>query len=154
MKQGAGFSVTINIIAIFIVVTFAFLVASLNYYKAYKVNNAVMASIEKYEGYNDLSKKEIAKKLDGLGYVNGNVTCSIDNSNSNEHIETDAVGMHYNNKTYSVCIYKETKDLKKTGKAKYKIVTFVNFNIPVINQVLNLPVKTYTEGIYQFNDIE
>lgn len=134
MKQGMGFSVTINIIAVFIVVTFAFLVASLNYYKAYKVNNAIADSIEKYEGLNDLAKNEISRKLTSLGYVNGRKKCSDGNLNDTN---------------YTYCIYQEKNE--KTGKIKYKIVTFLNFNIPVINQTLNIPVKTYTNAIYQFN---
>ena len=132
MKQGVGFSVTINIIAIFIVVTFAFLVASLNYYKAYKVNNAISDSIEKYEGFNDLAKKEIAQKLISLGYVNGGKKCGDGNLNDTK---------------YSYCIYAESAANKKI---KYTLVTYMNFNIPIINQTLNIPVKTYTKPIYQF----
>lgn len=134
MKQGMGFSVTINIMAIFIVVTFAFLVASLNYYKAYKVNNAIADSIEKFEGMNDLAKQEISSKLSSLGYVNGKGKCGTGNLNDTN---------------FSYCIYQEKN--AKTGKIKYKIVTFLNFNIPIINQTLNIPVKTHTKAIYQFN---
>ena len=141
MKQGVGFSVTINIIVIFIVVTFAFLVASLNYYKAYRVNNTISDSIEKYEGYNDLARKEIEKKLTSLGYVNGRTNCPYNNGKQQ---------LNTNIKNYSYCIYEEPVN-EKTGKFKYYVVTYLNFNIPVINQTLNIPVKTYTEGIYYFN---
>lgn len=136
MKQGIGFSVTINIIAIFIVVTFAFLVATLNYYKTYKINNAITSSIEKYEGYNDLAKTEIEEKLTSLGYVNGSVKCKNNN---------------LNNSKFSYCIY-ELDLNQNTGKFKYKIVTYLNFNIPIINTTLNLPVTTTTEPIYYFSD--
>lgn len=136
MKQGVGFSVTINIIAIFIVVTFAFLVATLNYYKAYKVNNAISNSIEKYEGYNDLAKTEINEKLTSLGYVNGSIKCKNENLNDTK---------------FSYCVYDQGIN-EKTGKFKYKIVTYLNFNIPIINTTLNLPVKTTTEPIYYFSD--
>lgn len=141
MKQGIGFSVTINIIAIFIVVTFAFLVASLNYYKAYRVNNAISDSIEKYEGYNDLAKAEIANKLTGLGYVNGRSKCP-------DHDGKEQLNKELNK--YSYCVYEEPVD-ENTGLFKYYIITYLNFNIPIINQTLNIPVKTYTEGIYYFS---
>ena len=133
MKQGMGFSVTINIMAVFIVVTFAFLVASLNYYKAYKVNNAIADSIEKYEGFNELAKKEIDQKLLSLGYVNGKGKCGSGNLNDT---------------SFSYCVYAETTTNKKV---KYKLVTFLNFNIPIVNQTLNIPVKTYTKPVYQFS---
>lgn len=140
MKQGIGFSVTINIIAIFIVVTFAFLVASLNYYKAYRVNNAISDSIEKYEGYNDLAKAEIASKLTSLGYVNGRSKCPDHNGKQQLNDQLDR---------YSYCVYEE--EIDESGMFKYYIVTYLNFNIPVVNQTLNIPVKTYTEGIYYFS---
>lgn len=142
MKQGIGFSVTINIIAIFIVVTFAFLVATLNYYKAYKVNNAISNSIEKYEGYNDLAIKEINTKLTSLGYVNEKKGCST-NSKYGTLVKSDT--------QYSYCVYEQQKN-KNTGKFKYVIITYLNFNIPIINTTLNLPVKTTTEPIYYFSD--
>ena len=142
MKQGVGFSVTINIIAIFIVVTFAFLVTTLNYYKAYKINNAISDSIEKYEGYNSLAIKEINNKLTSLGYVNNKKDC--DNSGKyGTLVKTD-------NK-YSYCVYEQSKN-NNTGKFKYVIVTYLNMNVPIINSVLNLPVKTTTEPIYYFSE--
>lgn len=141
MKQGVGFSVTINIIAIFIVVTFAFLVATLNYYKAYKVNNAISDSIEKYEGYNDLAREEIERKLTTLGYVNGKKGCSKHEKYGNP-LET--------NPKLSYCVYEQENE--NTKKSKYVIITYLNFNIPIVNTTLNLPVKTTTEPIYYFSD--
>lgn len=142
MKQGVGFSVTINIIAIFIVVTFAFLVATLNYYKTYKINNAISDSIEKYEGYNTLAKKEIENKLISFGYVKNGKKCSndskygkLENPNTND----------------GYCIYYQD-NIDETGKFKYVIITYLNMNIPIINTTLNLPVKTTTQPIYYFSD--
>lgn len=137
MKQGVGTTVTINIMAIFIVVTFAFLVITLNYYKAYKVNNAISSSIEKYEGYNDLAKNEIATKLTSIGYVRDNKNCP---TKYGQNLTQDT----------SYCVY-ESYDSKK-NTYKYTIVTYLNMQIPIINQVLNLPVKTTTESIYYFNE--
>lgn len=142
MKQGVGMTFTINIIVIFIVVTFAFLVATLNYYKAYKVNNAISDSIEKYEGYNDLAIKEIDRQLTNLGYVNGSTKCK----NNTEY------GTLVENKSkFSYCVYEQAIN-NDTGKFKYVIITYLNMNIPIINTTLNLPVKTTTEPIYYFSE--
>jgi len=111
MKQGIGFSVTINIIAVFIVVTFAFLVTSLNYYKAYKVNNVIAEALEKYEGYNKLSSEEIDRKLTSLGYIGGNGRCSTSKGNP----ETKLSNKH------SYCLYKEYVYVKNKEGKKVKI---------------------------------
>lgn len=137
MKQGVGTTVTINIMAIFIVVTFAFLVITLNYYKAYKVNNIISTSIEKFEGYNELSKNEIESKLTSIGYVRNNDNCP---TKYGQNLTKNA----------SYCVYLEEDNEKNTYK--YVIVTYLNMQIPIINQVLNLPVKTTTETIYKFSE--
>lgn len=142
MKQGIGFSVTLDIIVVFIVVTFAFLVASLNYYKAYKVNNTISDSIEKYEGYNDLAIREIETKLEDLGYAKTGKGCSI-NTNYGK-LKTAGTNNNY-------CIY-ESKINENTNKFKYVIITYLSMDIPILNTTANIPVKTTTEPIYYFSD--
>lgn len=138
MKQGVGFSVTINIIAIFLVVIFAFLAAALSYYKAYKINNVISASIEKYDGFNKLSKAEIETKLTSLGYVNSDVTC--DRSNKNDQPSAE-------HPKYSYCIYRNETENRWFS---VDVVTFMTFDIPIINQRVHIPVKTTTKSIYTY----
>lgn len=140
MKQGVGFSVTINIMAIFIVVTFAFLVTSLNYYKAYKINNAISDSIEKYEGYNNFSIKEIDTKLNSLGYINNKAGCK----------NGDLVAAGNSNFKGSYCVSEYFNS--EQNYTRYEITTYINFNIPIVNKTLDLPVKTKTETIYYLGD--
>lgn len=140
MKQGVGFTATINIIMIFIVVTFAFLAATLSYYKAYKVNNAISDSIEKYEGYNDLAKEEISQKLKALGYHKGNSGCK---SNTTNGIESN------NDSKYDYCI--EYQGINNNNY-KYKITTYLVIDIPIGNLFIKLPIKSTTENIYYFNE--
>lgn len=142
MKEGIGFTATINIITIFIVVTFGFLAATLSYYKAYKVNNAIADSIEKYEGYNDLAKTEISQKLAGLGYSQGNnLRCNKNNTTSS--ITTN------NDTPYDYCIvYQEGKN----NYYNYKIITYLRIDIPVVNLVLPIEIKSTTENIYYFSE--
>lgn len=149
MKQGIGFSVTINIIAVFIVVTFAFLVTSLNYYKAYKVNNVIAASLEKYSGYNRLSSEEIDRKLTSLGYIGGSSRCQHKNG---KELVTKLSNKH-NFCLYKEYIYSKNKEGNniKTKDFKYLIITYINFNIPIINQVINLPVTSHTGVIVDFS---
>lgn len=142
MKQGIGFTATINIITIFIVVTFGFLSATLMYYKAYKVNNAIADSIEKYEGYNGLAQTEITQKLDSLGYISG--------SHCNKKQVGDDNIVTENKSGYDYCVTYQKK--ANSNYYKYKITTFLRLDIPVFNIVLNLPVKSTTENIYYFSE--
>ncbi len=139
MKQGIGFTATINIITIFIVVTFAFLAATLSYYKAYKVNNAISSSIEKYEGYNSLAKKEISTKLESLGYRKGKHECSNDEYTKND---TD----------FDYCVELLDTRKEKNNYYKYKITTYLNIDIPLGDLFLKIPIKSTTENIYYFNE--
>ena len=76
MRESIGTSFMLNFIVIFLVFVFAFLAATLSYYRAYRVNNAIIHSIEKFEGYNAKSKKEIIDKLNTLGYEIHEIECS------------------------------------------------------------------------------
>ena len=86
MKQAIGATQIINYVIIFIVITFGFLIATLSYMKAFKVNSVISKSIEKFEGYNDYSKDEITKNLSTIGYRTGEFSCGKDgNSISGFH---------------------------------------------------------------------
>ena len=63
MKESVGYTATLNIVIVFIVIIFAIFAMALSYYKAYKVSNKIIESIEKNEGYNYLAEAEIKTKL-------------------------------------------------------------------------------------------
>ena len=63
MKQSISTSFMLNIVIIFIILVFAFLAGTLSYTKAFRVNSKIVNELEKYEGYNDLSKREIDRIL-------------------------------------------------------------------------------------------
>ena len=142
MKEGIGFTATINIITIFIVVTFGFLSATLLYYKAYKVNNMISDSIEKYEGYNSLAQTEINQQLATMGYITGS-HCTKKQIGDNGVVTENKSG-------YDYCVkYKK----KSNGNYyNYEIITYLRIDIPVVDLALNLPVKTTTENIYYFSE--
>ena len=75
MNESIGYTVTINIIIIFIVIVFAFISNVLIYYKSNKVGNLITDSIEKYSGFNELTMAEIDKKLEGIGYNKNSINC-------------------------------------------------------------------------------
>ena len=75
MSGPVGHTFLYNLIIFFIIVIFAFISGTLSYYKAFKVNNKIIYAIEKYEGYNKLSKEEIDRILGNLGYSLEDANC-------------------------------------------------------------------------------
>lgn len=163
MRQALGTTVMLNFIIIFIVVTFAFLSATLSYMKAYRVNSRMSDAIEKYEGYNDLSNKEINKVLNTLGYIKGAKKDCVDrhlNKNGVDRTVEEFYGVYsevlseYNlgsdSKKYYYCIYKYDID---DNYYRYGIETYIRVEFPVISKLLKIKVYKETERIYNFSDI-
>jgi hypothetical protein len=146
MKQGIGFSQTISIMSIFIVITFALLSATLSYYKAFKVNSYIAQIVQKYEGYNSLSEKEIITTLSSLGYRYGSVKCPDDYlSKGGELVSEVSSG----GKQHAYCLYTYEKKAKN-GYFKYGILTYIFVDLP-LGFKFKLPVYSETESIYIFN---
>lgn len=137
MKQSVGESVSINIIVIFIVIMFAFILGILSYTKAFKVNSRIGKALEECEGYNVCSKKEIERVLTTLGYIREGVNCSAINDKT-----------LVNDGSEGICIYEVTNDVKHYG---YHIVTYIRMDLPIIGKSIKLSVKSKSNGIYKFS---
>ena len=141
MKESIGSTASLNIMIAFIAIVFAFLAASLSYYKAFKVNNAITNAIEKYEGYNDLAKNEIAQKLESLGYQRYDANCSEEkkfNSKTFTYVASDQ----------GYCIYQ----YKGSGEQRYDeygITTYMTINLPIISDLVKIPINTVSNEIYR-----
>lgn len=130
MRQSIGMHAQLNLIVVFIAVVFGLISASLSYYKAFKINNTIVNSIEKYEGYNTLSQTEISNNLEGLGYPKKTVSCD-----GAENLE-------------GYCVYLDSIT-KKDGNVKsysYEVITYMNIELPIFN-MLRIPVKASTTQI-------
>lgn len=142
MKEGMGFTVTINIMLIFIAIVFAFLAATLSYYKAFKVNNYIVNSLEKFEGYNDLSKQEIEQTLMTLGYEKGSINCP-DEKNGGQLTELNAQNL------FKYCIYYHDEDDKHYS---YGVMTYIKVELPLFS-MFRLPIYTKTNLIYDLEGL-
>ena len=147
MKESVGYSVTINIVITFIIILFAFLSAALIYFKSNKVSNIITSTIEKYEGYNYLAKNEINERLASIGYNRKKINCK-------DMVEADDTITGYcqvEDKSFSskdgYCVYFcEESD----GYYYYKIRTNMMLNVPIINELLDIPVFSNTNRLYDF----
>ena len=145
MKESVGYTVTLNIVITFIVIVFTFLSSTLIYYKSNKVSNVIMNSIEKYEGYNDLAQKEIALKMSGIGYSTRNIKCS-------NEIKTGGYECSVQSKDVSsvlgYCVYLCEED--KNDYYFYRVKTNMPINIPIINELVSVPIFSNTNRLYDF----
>lgn len=149
MKQSIGYTVTLNIIIVFLVIIFTFLSAALIYFKSNKVSNVITETIEKYEGYNTYATSEIGPKLDSWGYSRNSVNCAkyynkIGSSERNNCSRSLANG----SEGYCVFVCREMFDGE--WYYYYKISTNLMLNVPVINGILNIPIFSNTNRLYDF----
>lgn len=152
MSSPIGHTFMYNIIIIFLVIVFAFLAGIMSYYKAFKVNNSIVYSIEKYEGYNDLSKAEIQKNLSNLGYDTNTTNLECENNYKNMSLVTES------SKSHRYCIYIENKIINESDHGKndyfvYGVKTYMSINLPFVNWI-RIPVFTKTNQIYKFTTTE
>ena len=133
------------------------IVATLNYYKSYKVNTRILDSLEKYSGYNENSKNDIDRILSGIGYSSDSIDCS----------ERDPASII--NKS-NICIYYYANELSEKEKEddyyftkdddknpryySYGVTTFISIELPIVGK-FKVPVFTKGDRIFRFscNDV-
>lgn len=147
MSGPIGHTFLYNIIIVFIVIAFAFLSGTLSYYKAFKVNNKIIYSIEKFEGYNRLSKAEIERNLGTLGYKvrEPNFSCPDPDGYKGMTLIT----VTGETEQYQYCIYLQSDPIRHNEYYNIGVLTYMNLDLPVVNRI-NIPVFTRTNQIYKF----
>lgn len=151
MRQSVGTVTILNIIIVFIVLTFGFLSATLSYTKAFKVNSKIASSIEKFEGYNSLSDEEIMHNLQTIGYktaVDGAFSCPRRVHYSNGKLNTYTAVSGKGSKSHHYCLYEYDK---KDGYFTYGIVTYIFMEVPLIGGYFKVPVYSETDAIFEFS---
>lgn len=132
MRQSIGMNAQLNLIITFILIVFGLIAASLSYYKAFKVSNVIIDSIEKYEGYNEFSEEEISRNLSTLGYQGSYRRCGDDNLNDTN---------------FGYCVYLDDDDCSY----KYDITTYMTFQLPIAS-FIKIPVGFSTKQINKIKE--
>ncbi len=152
MREATGNALLINIIVVFVIVFIGLLAGSINYSKAYKVKARIVNIIEDHSGYNEAAIDEINKYLLDVGYIvrSSNTTgcsCPADDVNGCE-VMTDNI---QKTNGYRYCVYrfndgKIGTDNTPRGGYYYRVVAYMYFDIPIINEILNIPVYGETRS--------
>lgn len=141
------------------------LTATMNYYKAYKVNSRILLYINMYAGYNSLSKDKIDKYLSSIGYSSFGGRCNDNLGNDGKRDNGDLVSLDSGGSNYLYCVYYHNDDTstrdEKIGQDKnadkdpsyynYSVVTYIYVNLPIVGE-FKIPVYTKGERIYNFSD--
>lgn len=140
MRDAIGQVYVLQIILAFVILINGYMAYSVNYARAFRVKNQIVDIIEQYEGpYND---DAISKINDYIGSVTYEVPIELVNNfisrynSDNENSGSQPVcqkGWCYIEHEVSV----NDADGERTGKY-YSVVTFVNIDIPVINNLVGL----------------
>jgi hypothetical protein len=155
MKESIGYTVSLNIMIVFIAIIVAFLCAALIYFKSNKVSNVITASVEKYEGYNDSSKSEISMQLSSIGYNVKAITCKptiyevgVADESGNVTNQCYIQGSVSERGKQGYCVYRCNE---ANGKYYYyKIRTNMMISIPIIHNFLDIPIYSNTNRLYKF----
>lgn len=143
---------TLNIIIVFILITFAILMGIMSYSKAFRTNSRIVKSIEMCEGYNECSETQINSFLSNLGYSRNQIVCPA---------RDDLEALSKNN-GFDYCVYKIdeneeiqgskgycTNDQRECGYDRYRVVTYMVVDFPLIDRI-RIPVFNITDWIYRF----
>ena len=135
MKESISYTYLLNMMLVFIFVSFSVVMVTISYTKAYRINSKIADAIENAEGYNEKSVNEINRLIRAFGYQQPNITCK--ERSTGVVVETDIKG---------ICIY----EIDSGDYYSYGITTYMPFDLPLVN-MLRIPVYNTTEKIYKFN---
>lgn len=157
MKESIGGTWLIGIVALFIVLFSAFMAYSINYTKAFRAKNGIIDLIEQSEGYtfydgiitnaedDDLAVDESTQaqayllvKSMGYDYATSGIVCN------NDGVLSDGSAIQKATQEGGYCVYR----ICNGNGVRYKVVTYVMMEFPVINFGIKVPIKGETRTLY------
>lgn len=135
MREALGNTFIVNIVILFIVIFVFLFVGSISYTKAFKIKNKIVNYIEDSGSFDKKTQERIAEMLKGTGYrvVAGNPKC---NSRGGEVLTKEAGNYRY-------CVVK----FENEKGTYYGVTTYLYFDFPIINSLLEFPVYGETKVI-------
>lgn len=162
MKESISYVFLLNIVITFIFVCFAVTMGIFSYYRAYKASNIIINEIEKYEGYNCISKETIEQKLQTITYnppfnvtcKSNDVNCEVDN---NSKYAVIPYNLDYKKGKY---LYDDTMNTQytcssdgnctQTRQYQYGVYTYMYVDLPVISHMMKIRLFSKTKPMYEF----
>ena len=156
MNEGLGTTPIVVIIVVFIAVASSYLAYNVNYMKAFRMKNKIIAIYEKYDGFCDGDcQTEIIQYGKTIGYSSVLMDCQ----NNPLRPRTSIAETVYKDPGY--CVYKIEEDMTEVADAVedttlkrgyyYRIVTRINIQIPIVQNVMGLSFLNVSGDTRQFN---
>lgn len=145
MRESIGNAYLLGIVAFFATVIMLFFVASMNYTRAFKAKNRIINILETNKTFNGNVEAEIDKSLGDMHYrIANNAKCKTDGRFKDAGLKNQT----RNTTAYRYCVY-EFNEANDRG-TYYGVVTYMYFDIPLINVTLEFPIygETKTMGVY------
>lgn len=140
MRESIGAGWLMTIVISFIVLFSGFLALSINYAKAYRIKDGIVERIQKYNGLNCDSLKDIDDYMLKIGYASRgkcpeeyiNATKAFGVNKKNNMVRLDPT----NNNLYNYCVIKtqSTNTLEGASHMKgayYKVAVFFSISLPI-----------------------
>ena len=155
MRESLGGGLLLNLVVFFTGIVIVFFVGILSYSKAYRIKNRIIEIIEKYGNYVSIEPttglnsvtEELNSDLKNAGYnVSKPTKCdSVRNdlvSSTNGRYDAAKLKTNLNSYGYNYCVFESTN----SGNGKYYVVvTFVRFEVPIVGDLLEIPVYGETK---------
>ena len=162
MKESISYTFLLNIVIVFVFTCFAIVMGVLSYYKAFKANTIISETIEKYEGYNCLSKEEIAMKLGNIGYNTPfEVSCRKNDGKCDDSGQSYKVisynldlegNLVYENEPMNSSYICDENGCATNKHYQYGIYTYMYLELPVISSIVRIPFFSKTSTMYEFRN--
>lgn len=135
MREAFGNTFIVNIVLLFVVVFIFLFVGSISYTKAYKIKNKIINYIEDSGNFEKQTQDKIKATLKEMGYrvVRGKQQC---NDRGGTLLTRDS-----NSYRYCVVEYENDKGVY------YGVTTYMYFDFPLINALLEFPIYGETKII-------
>ena len=140
MKEGVGGVFVLQAIVVAMIIITCLLAFSVNYTKAFRVKNEIRNIIEKHEGLSVEARQEINDAIRGMNYflpaeyesVCEQMGYDVYNGKTSEN----GNGVRFCIKCEYADITGRPNDDDRSRAAYYSIVTFVTFDVPLVNNIL------------------
>lgn len=149
MKEAIGNASVFGLAIAFIGIMILVFLSSLNYTKAFKIKNRIVDIIEQYDdGYSTGNRTAINDQIEsvlkeiGYGVNTSNKQCPDIVKNGQTY---KVLNNTYN---YRYCIY----EFSSTRGSYYKAVAYMQLDIPVIGEYIQIPVSGETKVFYHTVD--